>query len=89
MGYRPGSYAVTYPVVTVHAERKGRCPLCHRRVTRRMTFENTVNPFNRTPDGHVRTREEVRAKLREEAARWQADFTHETCRVLARTQEIT
>jgi len=78
--YRPGSYTVTFPRVSVHAERKGRCPVCDRRVTRRMTFMNTVNPLNKAADGHVRTRDEIRTKLRAEAEAWVPDFTHEKCR---------
>ena len=39
---RPGSAVITYPVIKVHAERRGRCPVCHRWVLRRATFENSA-----------------------------------------------
>lgn len=78
-GYRPGSVVETYPVVQVHAERRDRCPVCQRRVTRRTTFEATVNPFNKGPDGQPRTRDEVRAKLRVDAEAWVPDFRHAAC----------
>ena len=77
--FRPGSVVETYPVVMVRAERKGRCPVCHGRVTRRTTFENTESPFNKASDGHVRTREEIRAKLRADAEAWEPDFRHAAC----------
>ncbi|WP_280371052.1 hypothetical protein [Nocardia wallacei] len=39
----------------------------------------TVNPFNKNPDGSVRTRDEVRAAVAARADAWQPDFTHAGC----------
>lgn len=74
-----GRVIETYPPINVHAERVGRCPVCRKRVRRNCTFTATESPFNRAVDGHVRTRPEIQAKLREDAKAWVPDFTHYTC----------
>jgi hypothetical protein len=74
--YRPGSCTVTFPEIRVHAERKGRCPVCHRMVRRNTTFTATESPFNRAADGHVRSAAEIRAVLHTQATDWVPDFTH-------------
>lgn len=61
-------------------EQTGQCPTCLKRVTRRRTFTQTVNPFNRNDDGSVKTSAEVYAAVKAEGEAWQPDFTHEACR---------
>lgn len=56
--------------------RAGFCPNCGKRVTRSRTFEQTVNPFNRNPDGSVKSWGEVQEDVYREAAEWVPDFTH-------------
>lgn len=70
---------ITYQPVIARRERTGKCPVCGKRVRRASTFENTINPFNRNPDGTVRTPQEVRANVERIADEWVPDFTHETC----------
>lgn len=67
-----------YEPVQVPVERKGECPSCGKKVTRRRTFEHTVNPFNKNPDGTVRTYAEVLAQVKAEANEWEPDFRHNT-----------
>lgn len=69
-----------YEAVTAHRERIGNCPICGKRVRRARTFQNTINPFNRNPDGTVRTRREVHANVERIADEWVPDFTHSLCR---------
>lgn len=69
----------TFPRVTAKRTVSGRCSLCGRRVRRSRTFGMTVNPFNRNPDGTVRTTAEVRAAVNAEALAWAPDFTHAFC----------
>jgi hypothetical protein len=38
-----------------------------------------VSPFNRNPDGTVRTRAQVSAAVVAESRTWQPDFTHQAC----------
>ena len=70
---------VVFDTVRVRAVRSGRCPACGQRVTRRKTFEATVNPFNRNADGTVRTEAEVRAHLFDDATSWVPNFRHAKC----------
>lgn len=79
MSYRE---TITYTAVSVKAVRRGRCPGCQKRVTRSQTFTNTISPFNRNPDGTVRTYQEVQARVTELAASWEPGpevFRHQAC----------
>jgi hypothetical protein len=50
------------------------CPGCGKKVRRQRTFTNTINPWNRDPaTGLPRTRQEIREKLREDAAAWELE----------------
>jgi hypothetical protein len=69
----------TFPVVTVRRRKAGPCPVCGRTVQRSRTFEQTVNPFNRKPNGDVKTSTEVREDVTAEADSWVPDFTHAAC----------
>lgn len=66
----------TYPPIKTRREHRGKCPNCGKTVTRSKQFWMTVNPFNRNPDGSVRTAEEIRADVNAEADAWVPDFTH-------------
>lgn len=48
------------------------CPGCGKKVRRQTTFTMTQSPFNKNPDGTVRTGQEIRAALLEQAKVWQA-----------------
>ncbi|KXO90934.1 Uncharacterised protein (plasmid) [Tsukamurella tyrosinosolvens] len=69
----------TFETVRRGAQRTGACPACGKRTTRRRTFEQTVNPFNRNLDGSVKSRDEVFAAVSAEAAAWEPDFRHGAC----------
>ena len=57
------------------------CPVCGKRSKRTQTFMMTVNPFNKNPDGTVRTPAEVLTAVKAKASQWQPDFTHEKCQI--------
>jgi len=62
----------SYPAV---ATAKFTCPFCGKpNRTRTFRIECTVNPFNRTSDGHVRTPAEVRAQSSEQATAMRDEF---------------
>lgn len=74
---------ITYDEVTATAQRRGPCPVCGKRTTRSRTFTNTVNPFNKRPDGLPKIRHEVQDDVDRLAEAWSppADvFTHNACR---------
>lgn len=62
--------------------RGGKCPTCGKPVTRRQTFSGTVNPFNKNPDGSVKTWDQVRAVVKARAKAWAPGpevFEHQRC----------
>lgn len=73
------SETIEFERITVSGKKSGKCPACGRRVTRSRTFEQTVNPFNRTADGTPKDREQIRRELLEKRDAWTPDFTHTGC----------
>lgn len=68
--------------VAVPAKRRGKCPTCDKAVTRSRTFTMTISPFNRNPDGTIRTAAEVWAACEAKAEAWQPEpsvFEHGKC----------
>lgn len=70
----------TYRPVEAHRTRSGKCPVCGRRTKRSHTATMTISPFNKNPDGSVRTSAEVRKAVEAEADAWVPDFRHWDCR---------
>lgn len=65
------------------AKRTGKCPVCGKPATRSRTFERTVNPLNKRPDGAPKTWADVLADVQADIDAWNPDpevFTHEKCR---------
>lgn len=67
------SYTVTYERIKRTAVRKLVCARCGKRFRRQRTFENTISPFNKNPDGTVRTRREVEQNVASLAREWQPE----------------
>lgn len=71
-----------YEEISWRSEKSGECAVCGKHVKRQKKFTNTVNPWNRNPDGTTRTRVEVMANVQSLAARWQEQpVTHQRCEV--------
>jgi hypothetical protein len=71
---------ITFEEVSQLAVRKGVCRFCGKRGRRQRTFTMTVNPWNKNPDGSVRTRQEVVAANRILADEWELGaFAHPRC----------
>ena len=56
--------------VKLYASKSGICPVCGKRATRNQKFQQTINPFNKTKDGIVKTSSEIRPELRQAADAW-------------------
>lgn len=70
---------VTYPV-------KRRVPCaggCGKKLTRQTTLSQTINPFNKNPDGSIKTRADIWQALRAEAETWQPSARSATCAACA------
>lgn len=52
---------------------------CGKKFPRQTTFSMTLNPFNKNPDGTIRTRQDIHDALEEKARAWEADTTGEWC----------
>ena len=50
-----------------------KCSVCGRRLERQRTFGMTLNPWNRHPDGTVRSERDIREALKAEIAAWQQE----------------
>ncbi len=53
----------------------GKCTACGKRLVRKTTVWQTVNPYNRNSDGVPKSSEEIMRELHVEAAHWIADMT--------------
>ena len=71
----------TYPDVKVYGEKSVKCDAgCGHRIKRKKTFWQTMNPFNKKPDGTIKTVDDIYAELRVECAEWKAaPITCKTC----------
>lgn len=75
------SVTIRYETIRHPARKSGQCPVCLRKVVRTRVFTNTLSPYNRSRvTGLPATREEIEARLAEQAHLWVPDFTHENCR---------
>lgn len=61
---------IKFPEINHREVRGVVCGGCGKRLRRQRTFSQTVSQFNRNPDGTQRTRGEIRAELRRQAAEW-------------------
>lgn len=73
------TYTYTFEEVQATRIKHGRCPGCRKSVKRRRTFVRTVNPFNKNPDGSMKSREQVHEEVNREADEWVPDFRHQDC----------
>jgi hypothetical protein len=53
----------TYDTVKLPVRKQFKCQSCGRKVIRRATLWQTVNPYNRNSSGRPKTREEIRQEL--------------------------
>jgi hypothetical protein len=73
------TYTTQFTPVRARREVTGTCPVCGKTSKRSRTFEHTINPFNKNPDGTVKSASQVREAVTAEADAWQPDFTHQKC----------
>lgn len=67
----------TFEKVTWPAAKRLPCPSCGTKVKRRTTFMQTLNPFNKLPNGQLKDRKQIFLELRSEADKWSDE--PETC----------
>lgn len=52
---------------------------CGKKLNRRATFSMTLSPYNRNPDGTVRTRAQIHEALRQTARDWEGITDDQWC----------
>lgn len=63
---------VRFESVNLTGFKQGKCADCDKRTKRTKRFTQTINPYNRNPDGSVKTRDQVYESVRSEIDRWKA-----------------
>jgi hypothetical protein len=64
---------ITFPVVEVKPSKSGVCPVCSKKVSRKGSFFQTLNPFNTNTDGSQKTRQQILAELDVKVAAWKLE----------------
>ena len=71
-----------YEPIKLYADKSLPCPVCGKKAKRQRTFEMTLNPFNKNPDGTVRDRKDIWQALKAQADIWRGQpETHAKCEV--------
>ncbi|WP_216674650.1 hypothetical protein, partial [Enterobacter hormaechei] len=58
-----GITTTRFDEVSTFAEKSGKCDVCGKACKRREKFYQTLNPFNKNPDGSVKTHQEIRKEI--------------------------
>lgn len=66
------------PVKLTHTY-SGKCSMCGKITKRQVTFEQTINPWNKNKNGIIKTEQEIYRELRAEALGCKLNFTHQKC----------
>ena len=60
---------VTFDEVAIHGQKSGKCP-CGKRRVRKASFSQTINPFNKNPDGTIKTQAQIYPEIKAERDEW-------------------
>jgi hypothetical protein len=75
--------------VTRPVTKRVNCRVCGKTITRSTTLSQTISPFNKGADGQPKTREQIRAELREQAETWQPrNDIHADCIRIEQAQQV-
>jgi hypothetical protein len=70
----------TFERVPLTVSKVGKCLICGEKAKRATTFYQTINPYNKTEDGRVKTYKDIYPELREQADKWRKlPVTHARC----------
>jgi len=74
---------VNFQEVRLYATKSVKCPDCGKRLKRSRKFYQTMNPFNKLPDGTVKSADDIYRELRAQAKAWEAtavpEIRHSAC----------
>jgi len=73
---------ITFERVKLSTFKTGYCKKCGKYITRSKTFDQTINPFNKLPDGTIKNRDDIFQELLKEAQQWkEKPVLHARCEV--------
>lgn len=76
----PVRVVTTYERITRTASKTVLCTVCGRKLRRQRTFGQTLNPFNKNPDGTLKDRVDIGRALALEVEGWRdTPETHDGC----------
>lgn len=64
------SQTVTFREVALRGRKRVPCQSCGKFITRQRKFWQTLNPFNKKPDGELKQASDIHAELRDEQRKW-------------------
>jgi hypothetical protein len=71
---------ITYERVEQWIEKTVPCRVCGKKIKRSTTLGQTINPWNRDDDGAPKTRQQIRAELKQQARTWHpGNDIHRAC----------
>ena len=71
---------LTYEVVRVRGQKRGKCSVCGKFAVRATAFEQTINPFNKNAAGIPKSRAEITDELLAERRIWlEEPVQHSKC----------
>ena len=71
---------VNFAEVKYFARKMGICTVCGKYASREKRFTQTINPWNKTKDGHVKDRTDIYRDLQQEAEQWKClPVFHKKC----------
>ena len=64
---------IVFDEVKRHAAKSGKCTICGKRRTRKKTFCQTLNPYNKNADGTIKTTYQIQQELQAQTATWEQE----------------
>jgi len=85
-----GREIVRFEEVKWRADKSLKCAGgCGKRLKRSITFSQTINPFNKLPDGTVKDRPDIYKELKQEAEAWKTEpVTCDRCLISQATGKL-
>ena len=63
----------TFQEIKLKASKSGKCVICSKSRRRSKTFSQTLNPFNKTESGDVKSISTIRAELADDILAWKKE----------------
>ena len=64
---------LTFREVSIKAEKSGKCIVCGKKRKRTRKFWQTLNPYNKNPDGTVKNVADIMSEIQTEVRLWKAE----------------